>query len=353
MGKERINNGKAITIYDIAKEAGVSASTVSRVLTGSASVRKEKKERIEQIIKQYNFKPNALAKGLSDTATKSVGIIAADVRNPYYSALFVACEIAAEKAGYSVVLANSLGVKEREQSQLDQLVQQKVDAIIQMGGMVDDLITDDAYAEKVRNICSNTPIIVTGKLDKTPVHRVVIDEAKGMNLLMDHLIGLGHEKIALVGGEMRVASTFYKYQMYEDSLKAHGIPVRGEYVVNGRYDPESGYEATNRILDLPDRPTAIIAINDFAASGAIKSIREHNLRIPEDISVVSFDNTYITEVTRPRLTGVDYDYNEYGEKLIETAIAVSKGEEIEDVQMINPILVMKESTGPRVADMVS
>ena len=139
MENDRLNAGKSITIYDIAEEAGVSASTVSRVLNGSASVRKEKKDRIQSIIDKYNFKPNALAKGLSDTATKTIGIIAADVRNPYYSALFVACEIAAEKAGYSVGLANSLGVKEREQSQLDLLLQQKVDAIIQMGGRVDDL----------------------------------------------------------------------------------------------------------------------------------------------------------------------------------------------------------------------
>ena len=104
MEKEKLNTGKTITIYDIAEEAGVSASTVSRVLNGSASVRKEKKDRILDLINKYNFKPNALAKGLSDTATKTIGIITADVRNPYYSALFVACEMAAEKAGYSVNL---------------------------------------------------------------------------------------------------------------------------------------------------------------------------------------------------------------------------------------------------------
>ena len=112
MENDRLNAGKSITIYDIAEEAGVSASTVSRVLNGSASVRKEKKDRIQSIIDKYNFKPNALAKGLSDTATKTIGIIVADVRNPYYSALFVACELAAERAGYSVGLSNSLDKKE-------------------------------------------------------------------------------------------------------------------------------------------------------------------------------------------------------------------------------------------------
>nr|WP_297709026.1 LacI family DNA-binding transcriptional regulator [uncultured Butyrivibrio sp.] len=345
MENDRLNAGKSITIYDIAEEAGVSASTVSRVLNGSASVRKEKKDRIQSIIDKYNFKPNALAKGLSDTATKTIGIIVADVRNPYYSALFVACELAAERAGYSVGLSNSLDKKEREQAQLELLLQQKVDAIIQMGGRVDDLITDDSYSKLVRDVCATTPVIVTGKIDKAPVHRVVIDEAQAMNLVMEHLIGLGHQKIALVGGQMKVASTFYKYQRYEENLKKHGIKINGEYVVNGGYDPDAGYFATNRILALKDRPTAIIAINDFAASGALRSIREHGLRVPEDISVVSFDNTYIADLMSPKLTSIDYNYDKYGQMLIDTAVSVSGGKEVGDLQMVEPKLVIRDSTG--------
>ncbi len=346
MEKEKLNTGKTITIYDIAEEAGVSASTVSRVLNGSASVRQEKKDRILKLIDKYNFKPNALAKGLSDTETKSIGIIVADVRNPYYSALFVACEMAAEKAGYSVGLLNSLNEIERESRSLDLFTQQRVDAIIQMGGRVDDLITDDGYAKKVRSLCANTPVIVTGKLDKAPVYSVVIDEAAGMNLAMEHLISQGHEKIAMVGGNMSVASTFYKYQRYQENLRMHGIPERGEYVVNSSYDPESGYEAMNRIFELPEIPTAVIAINDFAASGIIRSIREHGLSIPEDISIVSFDNTYIAEVTMPKLTSVDYNYKKYGKLLINTAIAAASGQDCQTMQMVEPKLVVRESSGP-------
>jgi LacI family transcriptional regulator len=98
---------------------------------------------------------------------------------------------------------------------------------------------------------------------------------------------------------------------------------------------------------MEDRPTAIIAINDFAASGALRSIREHHLKVPDDISVISFDNTYITELMVPKLTSVDYNYDDYGEKLIQTAIAVAKGEIVDDVQMVIPSLVIRESTGSR------
>ena len=346
MEYDKSSVGKTITIYDIAEEAGVSASTVSRVLNGSASVRKEKKDRIQKLIEKYNFKPNALAKGLSDTATKTIGIIVADVRNPYYSALFVACEMAAEKAGYNVGLTNSLGEIDRECHELDLFAQQKVDAIIQMGGRVDDLITDDEYAKKIRSVCTSTPVIVTGKLDKAPVYSVVIDEGAGMNLVMEHLISYGHEKIALVGGNMMVTSTFYKYRRYQENLKSRGIKERGEYVVNSAYDPESGYEAMNRIFELDDIPTAVIAINDFAASGIIRSIREHGMRIPEDISIVSFDNTYIADLTYPKLTSVDYNYKNYGQALIDTAIAVSMGKECPAFQTVEPKLVVRESSGP-------
>ncbi|MBO6239308.1 MAG: LacI family DNA-binding transcriptional regulator [Butyrivibrio sp.] len=345
MEKEKLNTAKTITIYDIAKEAGVSASTVSRVLTGSASVRKEKKERIQKIIEKYNFKPNALAKGLSDTSTKTIGVIAADIRNPFYASLFVSCELAAEAAGYSVVLANSLGVKEREVNQLDYLMQQRVDAIIQIGGRVDDLVTDDSYAEKLRDICKTTPVVVTGKIDKAPVYSVSINQTKAMDIIMEHLIGLGHEKIAMVGGLMRVVSTYNKYNSYVENLKKHGIAVKGEYVINGNYDPVSGYEGTNKLLELSEQPTAIVAINDFAASGALRSIREHGLRVPEDISVVSFDNTYTADILSPKLTSIDYDYDHFGKMLVDTAIAVIKGQKTDDNQMVEPRLVFRESTG--------
>ena len=167
-----------------------------------------------------------------------------------------------------------------------------------------------------------------------------------MNLVMEHLISFGHERIALVGGNMRVASTFYKYQRYQENLKARGIPERGEYVVNSSYDPASGYAAMNKIFELPEIPTAVIAINDFAASGIIRSIREHGLSIPEDISIVSFDNTYIADLTLPKLTSVDYNYKRFGELLINTAIAASKGEPCEAVTKVEPKLVIRESSGP-------
>ena len=336
-----------MTIYDIAKEAGVSPATVSRVLTNSANVKQEKREKVEMLIAKYNFKPNALAKGLANTRTKTIGVLAADVRNPYYASLFVACEQAAREAGHTVVLYNSLGKTENEVELLGKLVEQKVDAIIQLGGRVDDLVSNIEYVEIVNQIMSTIPVIVTGKLDGTRCHAVRIDSMKAMELLMEHLLDLGHEKIALLGGRKDVLATFEKYQMYKQILRENQIAFDPELTADdGGYTFETGYQQMNEMLAKRTDMTAVIAINDFTAMGVMKSLNEHKIRIPQDISVVSYDNTYMAQMAVPSLTSIDYNYEEYGRKLIDTSIAMIEGRKKDTLRMVTPSLIVRESSGP-------
>lgn len=340
------SEGKAITIYDIAKEAGVSPATVSRVLTKNAKVRPEKREKVEALIAKYNFKPNVLAKGLADTRTRTIGVLAADIRNPYYAALFVACEQAARDAGYTVVLYNSLGKTENEVELLGKLQEQRVDAIIQLGGRVDDLVSSIEYVELINDVMSAIPVIVTGKLDGTRCHAVRIDSMKAMELLMEHLLELGHRKIALLGGRQDVLATFEKHQMYKQILRENMIAYDPELVSGeGGYEFETGYKLMNEMLKRRTDMTAVIAVNDFTAMGVIKSLNEHNIHIPEDMSVVSYDNTYMCEMSIPRLTSIDYNYGEYGRKLIDTSIAMIEGRKTDTLRMVTPGLVVRESSG--------
>ena len=347
MDEGKLSGGKTITIYDIAKEAGVSAATVSRVLTNSANVRREKREKINQLIEKYNFTPNAMARGLADTRSKVIGIIAADVRNPFYAEVFVACELAARMHGYTVLLCNSLGEAELEKQQLEKLMEQRVDALIQLGGRADDLVSDLEYVELVNSLPVKMPMVVTGKLDGTQCYQVQIDAMKSMDLLMDHLIGLGHREIALVGGYAKVLSTFEKIQRYKQILQRNHIPFRPEMVEeHGSYNAASAYVRMNRMLEEGNIPTAVIAINDFSAAGIAQSLTEHGYRIPQDISLVSYDNTYIADVLIPKLTSIDYNYENLGNKLVETAIGVLEGKAIPKLQMLEPTLVVRESSGP-------
>ncbi|MCM1191660.1 MAG: LacI family transcriptional regulator [Butyrivibrio sp.] len=342
----RALEGRKITIYDIAREAGVSPATVSRVLTSNAKVKSDKLEAVQAVIAKYNFRPNALARGLTETRRKVIGIIMADVRNPYYANLFVACEQAARAKGYSLLLENSLGQQEIEEQQLVLMEEQRVDAIILVGGRADDLHSNDAFVEKVNQVSNSIPVILTGKLDGTSCRQVRIDAIKTMDLVMEHLIALGHRDIALVGGLDSVAASYEKRMRYKQILAKYQIPCRPEYYETyGSYDYETGYIQTRKLLALENVPTAIIGINDSASAGAMNCILEQGLRIPEDISVVGYDNTLICNVVTPKLTSIDYNYDDFAEKLIATVEGVYSSAPIPPLQLIEPTLIIRDSTG--------
>ena len=278
MQSKRGSENKAITIYDIAKEAGVSPATVSRVLTNRAKVSSGKRDRVVKVIEKYNFKPNTFAKGLAETKSKKIGVLMADVRNPYYASMFVACETAARSEGYSVILYNFLGDVELEEELLERLLDERVDAIILLGGHADELVSSMEYVEAVNDVMATTPVVITGKLDGTQCNTVRINAMKSMELVMEHLFSLRHEKIAIVGGRMDVLSTYEKVLKYKQCLKERGLEVDPGLIGNGgEYDFSSGYEQMNGIFQKGGEPTAVIAINDFAAWGVIMSM---DLRSP-------------------------------------------------------------------------
>jgi LacI family transcriptional regulator len=334
-----------VTIYDIAKEAGVSPATVSRVLTSNARVSESKRERVEAVIRKHDFRPNAVARGLS-TSTRLLGLMTADIRNPYYATLAVECEKVANERGYTVLLCNMLNDREVEVAHLEKLCSQRVEAIIQIGCRVDDLVSDPAYVARVNRVAKNIPFIASGKLDGTDCYSVRIDHAQSMRLVMDYLVSLGHRDIALFGGEKRVQSTFEKFQQYIYLLGAHGLDFRADYVQEGNYSFAGGYECMNRLLLHKQRPTAAIAINDYSAAGAMRAAFEHGVDIPGDISIVSFDNTFLSEAVIPKLTSVDYNYPEFGRLLIETAIRATGDDAPPKHQLVMPHLVERDSCAP-------
>lgn len=339
--------GKKTTIYDIAKEAGVSPATVSRVLTNSARVKGDKREAVQSVIDKYNFRPNALARSLSETRRKVIGIIMADVRNAFYAKLFVACEQAARKFGYSLLLENSLGQQEVEEAQLVLMEEQRVDAIILVGGSVDELYSDEGFAEKVNLVCNSIPVILTGKLDGTSCYQVRINAVQTMDLVMEHLLSLGHKDIALIGGLDRVAASYEKRKRYKQILAKYQIPCIPEfYDTTGNYDYESGYLLTEKLLQSGHIPTAVIGANDSVSVGVMNCIHAHGLRIPEDISVVGYDNTDLCNMVNPMLTSVDYNYDLFAETLVETVEGIYNSTPLPQLQLIEPALIVRASSGP-------
>ena len=164
---------------------------------------------------------------------------------------------------------------------------------------------------------------------------------------MEHLLDLGHEDIALLGGWDSVASSYEKRRRYKQILSRYQLPCHSEYYETfGGYDYETGYEWMKKLLQSDHVPTAVIGINDAAAVGAMNCIQEHGLRIPEDISVVGYDNTPVCNMMTPKLTSVDYNYEEFAEKLIATVDGIYNSALQPPLQLIKPTLVVRSSTGP-------
>jgi DNA-binding LacI/PurR family transcriptional regulator len=336
-------SNRTITVYDIAKEAGVSPATVSRVLTNNARVSDEKKKRVQEIIQKYDFEPNGLARSLSLQETKTIGMIVADIRNPFYSTLFVECEIEASRYGYNMILCNTVNELSSESGHLRNLTEKRVDAIIQVGGSADEVNPDKEYIELVNKTAKRIPVIVGGELEGADVYRVIPEETHGMNKLVPYLVELGHKDIALIGGRDTVIPTLRKRIALKNKLYEMGIEYKKEFIIDSDYSIEGGYEGIQKLLDLDRLPNAIVAINDFSAMGIMRALVERGIRIPEDVSLIGYDNTYFSELTTPQLTSISYNLKHYSVKIMETVINVINNKEKEKLKYIETSLAVRGS----------
>ena len=334
---------ETITVYDIAREAGVSPATVSRVLTGNAKVSEDKRKRVQDIIKKYDFEPNSFARSLSKQESKTIGMIVPDIRNPFYSTLFVDCEMEATRYGYNMILCNTINEIASEGGQLRNLMEKRVDAIIQVGGSVDEVTPDPEYIELVDKVSKKIPMVIAGELEGANVYRIVPETNHGMNELLAYLSGLGHREIAFIGGRDGVIPTRRKRQALMTFLHDQNLPFHEEFMMDTDYSIEGGYEAAKKLLKLNHLPTAIIAVNESAAMGIMHALNERKLRIPEDISVVGYDDTFYSDMISPPLTCISYNLKSYAQVIMETIIQIINKEETEQTKYIPTYLAIRSS----------
>lgn len=339
-----------VTIYDIAREAEVSPATVSRILKGSSTVSEEKVGRVSELIRKYNFHPSAVARALSETRTKTIGMVMADTGNPYYSSVYSACCDEAYKRGYISMLLSTQSRPEMEVSALTKLAEQRVDAIVLCGGRIDLIEPDPAFTRLLLSIRETTHIVLGSKSRYDRIYGISVDHEASMNLAMDYLVRLGHRDIGFVFTGVQYYGTKEKLESFRREMEKYGLPVREEWLIQvPGYDCGSGREGIERLLTLPEQPTALLGINDMVTAGMLQALLAHGLCVPEHYSLLSFDDTYITTLTAPQLTAVDYDYNKYAHMLIETAIDAIAEKSLPMNRYISPTLTVRSScvTYPR------
>lgn len=337
-----------ITVYDIAKEAEVSVSTVSRVLNGTAPVKESTREKIMALINKYQFQPNALARSLTKKETKMIGVILPDITNPFFPEVFWGVENEANSKGYTFFLCNTSGQPELESQSLTILREKQVDGIIFMGGRINLSNCSQELAKEVEDIAKKIPIVlVNGNLPDSSLHRVIINEGKGAEMLTQHLIDLGHKEIAFFGGYDYVSTTTQKVKAFKKTMKANGLKVSNDWVLYGDFSMDAGKKLMADILKREKRPTAIFCVNDVTAVGAVKVAVEAGLKIPEDMAIVGFDDTILASTVIPELTTVSQKSLELGKNAVNVLHKLINNEKVKKVTVIEPELVIRDSTLPK------
>lgn len=332
---------KEVTIYDIAERAEVSTATVSRVIAGNYPVSKKTREKVLKVIEQYDFHPNALARSLSSNKANVIGFITPDIRNPFFSQIFLEVEKHAHKVGYSVMLCNSENNRDLESKYIRMLLEHRTEAIVLLGGLINDINPESERVSELNQIAKKTKLVmINGKIKGIDCFSIRTDEGKGIELVLDHLIEQGHTKIGLVGGFKSITTTAAKLKSFKSTLEKRGLVFNSDWVISSNFDIESGQEALKKLVEKnEDLPTALIGINDMVAIGMLKENFKTNL---PPFTIVGYDNTQLSIASNPELTTVGHPYEEIGEKVIDVIV----GNEIvsTDEIILEPKLIIREST---------
>jgi LacI family transcriptional regulator len=333
-----------VTIQDVAARAGVSAMTVSRVLNHSTRVAPETRQRVEQAIAALGYLPNALASGLLKGRTRTIALIVSDIGNPFFTTVVRGVEDIAQRNGYTVILGNSDESVEKERQYVTALLGKQIDGLV----IAPAGNASRATLEAVRRR-GNPFVLVDRDVEGIDADVVIGDNIGGAQILTNHLLQLGHRRIALVNGQRDVATARDRRRGFERAMREAGLTPDPALIMESNYQRDGGREATQRLLALPpaQRPTAIFACNNFLAVGVVEALRAAQLSIPDDVALVSFDDIELASALDPFLTVMAQPVRSFG-----TIAAQFLLEQLEDASkwqprrvVLAPQLIVRKSCG--------
>jgi len=329
-------SAKRPTILDVAQRAGVSKSLVSMVMRDSTQVSEERRQAVLRAAEELGYRPNAAARNLARQRSFVIGVMLSDLRNPFFTELVDGIEAAAMAAGYQA-LANSGGrAPDREARALDALLQLRTDGLIIAGSVLSEEVL--AAAAKEAPMVSVTRAVRSGRIDT-----VVNDDVRGAKLAVDHLVELGHTRIAHIDGGLG-ARAAERRSGFILAMKNRDLePV----VVEGDYTDAGGSRGATELLAAPMLPTAVFVANDLAAIGALHVFEEAGLGVPDDISLVGYDNTWLARLDHISLTTIDQPRRAMGVTAVELLIDRINGGHLRARHVVmQPELVVGKTTAP-------
>ncbi|WSQ13634.1 LacI family transcriptional regulator [Streptomyces sp. NBC_01231] len=326
------------TIRDVAERAGVSKSLVSLVLRGSDQVRPERREAVLRAVHELGYRPNAAARSLSEQRTRTVGVLLNDLRNPWFVDLLDGLNSLLHNHGLHMLLGDARLNRRSGQDLARPFLDLQVDGLVVVGTLPDPAALGP--------VAARMPVVVAGAREPVPagVDVVAGDDERGARLVTEHLIALGHRRIAHLAGYGAVGEL--RRRSFEAVMRAHG-PAGQAPVEAGDMTEEGGFRTAVRLLSRPERPTAVVAVNDIAAVGALSAAEELGLRVPEDLSVTGYDNTSISRLRHLWLTTVDNAGHEVGRRAARCLLDRFDGAGgAGRIQLATPALEIRGTTAP-------
>jgi len=325
------------TIYDVATKAGVSIATVSKVLNNTGRISEKTRNHVLKVMQSLNYQPSVMASALTGKSTYTIGLLIPDLANPFFSELARSIEDRGHELGYNLVICSTDYNTQKEAKYIDLLKRKSVDGIILASGF-----EDTSEVEKL--IQENFPVtIVARDFPLSEVNSVSIDDFQGGYEATSYLIKLGHERIAIVARD--VWSNRERMRGYKKALEDHNLGEYTPFEFAQETNVESGRKLALKYLSSPTPPTAIFACNDLLAIGVIQTARELNLHVPDDISVVGFDNTIIATLVDPELTTMAQPIKTMGHEVMDLMVEVIKKERLNKRRIVlSPNLVIRRST---------
>ncbi len=334
---------KTICIKDIARESGVSITAVSLILNNKAnSIPLETCERVKETAKRLGYRPNAIASSLKTKKTKMIGYIIPSIENIFFAEIAKKVEKIVETRGYSIIICNSDDQFEKDCNSIQNLSSRMIDFLLYCPSsetFKDNNLT--TIHELLRSI--NIPYIVIDRQIEGDIQsKVVCDDHQGGKIATEYLIQNGHKKIACITGPLEMSSAYNRYLGYMDALKEHDIPYSSQYVFHGNFDFASGYRLGKEIVQ--SDITAIFANNDMMAYGAIKAIREAGKKVPQDISIVGFDDLIYSEILDVPLTTIHQDMDAIADAIGKYIMKALEEDEYEVTTQVIPSYLIERAS---------
>ena len=326
-----------VTIYDVAEKAGVSISTVSKVLNNTGSIAEKTRQKVRETMRELNYQPSVVASVKKRIQT--IGLLIPSIANPFMAEVARSIEDHVKKFGFSLLVCSTDNHLDNELEYISILKQKYVDGIILATGLND-------YKAIKELINAEIPVALLSRdIPSLAVDTVLVDDFLGGYEAVQYLISLGHRKIAIITENINWSVVRARVQGYRQALEEAGLEYDENLVLLDNTTLDAGKQATRKLLDLPEPPTAIFASTEFLAIGAVKSARELGIHVPKDLSIVGFDDTILATVCDPPLTTIAQPIQEMGKKVVELLVEEIEGpKETKQRIVLSPKLVVREST---------